>query len=1255
MAQLQRFPREYYPCLLGADKLPGPMPELKLEPYKGDRTILIGIGGLGVRTLDRLKGELERRLDPSWRQYTAFLAMDRSWYELGRCVHLTSEEQFDYPLLDADERFDDPMRYPLALRRVLPRRYLPIGDPGSYRLLGRVSLHDQRPGGEATDQQFVSRLCRLVEEKLVALPDGSGRYMVYLIGSVCGGTGGGGLLELPALIRHALPAGRTQICAMLYLPDVLRQLDPMFFHSLSANGYATLKELNYYMGMSMRPGYPERWGYNDPAQPELELRDRFIDLPYLIGARPDDADPLGSAVESVVGYLAMALTANAPGGGLTLPERGQYLHTPAYAQRVDAPRSRHEFPECYAAIGFARASVPQRTIRAYEAGQLCEKAGLSSIAPEERARLAAWGGEGAAFLPFRGEQDLVDANTGTQEAVRILGPVLDIISALCSVDFSFAQLVGRPVTWELIREGIYDPIASQIDALVEERSNEAALRRIRDRIGEAFTAFRSNVKDYVKREGPLAFWNVYQGRFAPVGHDHGIGIETILTRMTEGKLFSTETKEFIDYTFGDVVGRRADLRVARDAICAQRRLLIDLHGMMQTQANNWVSAMDEWVKARIRTNLKPSIVGDFGMLMSELARPAAVLAEQIRSFGYLLESMSGIYKDLGRDVESFETFQRAQDNKAGINLAGIDPSAYNWILGQTQSAVANANAAQFRDGLVEDFFKDPDAWLSFSDELYTTTATGEMILTKLGEAIPARARFDDFVAKTLPTTIDVSIENMFDTMQQQGLNYDDAATQIVQQLRAKSAPLFDGEPKGQTRYSYIVLPEALNSGVGNGAQISAAITKAANSESEKVNGIYYSADTDGIMWYRFDAPFEIGQVPGLAEWERDYELHPWGIRYPGSLLHGLSPDVAQIDLPGSYPVYEEHTPWADYPPITIPTGDPRLPDPNTGEVSREGKILQKLDELVERAKELGVLYCNNEPDGSFQVYRVFCDRSVEWSFYPELLLPDKNGFLPLGRALAESVAAQNCKILSEIAAPVTLHHGGVLSDAQATEKQAWEAAARVLRVHMPMQIEVRETLKLFSKWGKKIKEINVRMQQRFLPGMMLDMVRAGTLRCNDSVWTLVQETGGEKVVANLSERMRLTLKYREKVLLKNGLLAYLLYTRLNKVLGGSPAEPAVDAFKKERARAVQEHSDLAQREELETLQTYRKLADELVKEIAALRTKGALLQSDEDIWISGKMRGSLSELTAVGFSEEELEEIQRFYARLALPTELGVD
>ena len=1266
------FSRDDYPVLLASKKLDVSKGKLyttqQIEPNKTDRTILIGVGGTGIQTIDHVKGEISRRLLPTWKKYVAFLGLDTSWSEFERASYLDQSEGYMYTLQDVNKRMSNPEGYPEAVRPFVPKGTIfpdLSGDGAAQkRLMGKVKIHDAKAGSAAADEKIMAQL-RAAVDRLASLPGETGKYVVYVIGSGSGGTGSGGILELPAMIRQALP-NRTEIHLMLYLPETVRTLDEGQIAALEANGYATLKELNYFMGMEMRPNYPEYWYSNSPANPKLEMSGKFVDLPYLIGApKGDGVDPYMVAEDVIAQYLISILGDFSMQGDqrfLTsafvvnmIPHKGERAFTGSF----EAQGFKHEFPKCYAAIGFARASVPQKMVRAYEVGKLCEKAGLAPVDAKKRAELAAGAAAQTAILPFRGERDLLSAQAGTQAAIRILEPVLGILGTLCSVDFSFAQLVRQAITWDAIRSGVYDLANEKIDAAVQEHTDDAKIQELRRKVAAAFADFRNNVKDYVKREGPLAFWNVYRGTFASNGQVQGTGIEKILSKLVEGKYYSTEQDDFGTYNFGNVDAAAEARQVARDAINAQPAGLfgIDIGGRRGTQAGTWTSATDEWVKARILDKLKGAIVGEAGLLMTELARPAAVLAEQVRAFGILLESLTSIYQNLGKKLESFEIFENAQDSNAGINMAGVNKSAYDWILKQTRDAVANAKAGEFRERLVEDFFQTPSAWLDFSDDLFTRSATGTLVLKQPDVAIPARAHFDNFVAETIPTMIDVSIQNIFVQIKQSGTSYDSAAQTIVNELKVKSAPLFEGEPAGATPFSYIVLPEALNNNMGEGPAIRDAIVQAAKNAGIKEKDIYFSADADGILWYRFEAPFEIFHLRNLKAWESQYESVPKGIVAPGNLLHGMSPDVERIDVPGKRPVYEEHTPWSDYPPITIPTSDPRLPIPGTRDLSREGKILKKLDELVENAKELGVLYCNNEPDGSFQVYRVFCDEKIEdWSLQMDLLSGSEgDGLLPLGRDLAESVAVQNGKAFSDITAPVVLYNGGILQSSQSDEKSAWEAAKRVLRVHIPMQIEVRETVKLFSKWGEEIKAINVRLQQRFLPGMMMDMICGGILRSSrEGAWSLLTSTGVEKPVANLTAQGRTFLTTQEKALVNNGLIAYFLYTKLCKALGGTAEAPKVEAFEAERDRAVTQFGELGARQQYETLQVYRKAADELAKEIKGLKGKGAELSGEEekDLFIGELLRRNLRDLKIVGITDEGLKDILRFYYRLGLPAKI---
>ena len=272
----------------------------KIPPESTNRTILIGLGGTGVKTINYVKRTISDKLDPSWKDYIAFLAIDSDGKELASADSLTDEEYIRTTRNGIAERLVSPDKYSPAWHRFLdPDQAAKITDPnaegsGQKRLLGKAKIHDQvRETGKAVDVEIVNKL----SSRKNSLP-GSGNFAVYVISGISGGTGSGSFLEMPALIRKVLGDGdNVKIYAMLFLPDTLTgkpsiAADQAFVESLQANGYASLKELNYFQGMYMRPGYKEKWYYNDSGTPELEMDSTtdFFHLPYLVGTSEGAAE-----------------------------------------------------------------------------------------------------------------------------------------------------------------------------------------------------------------------------------------------------------------------------------------------------------------------------------------------------------------------------------------------------------------------------------------------------------------------------------------------------------------------------------------------------------------------------------------------------------------------------------------------------------------------------------------------------------------------------------------------------------------------------------------------------------------------------------------------------------------------------------------------------------------------------------------------------------------------------------------------------
>lgn len=1240
--------------------------EAKLQPDDTNRTILIGIGGTGVRTIDYVKGAISKRLDASWKNYVAFLGIDTDWKELDGASYLEKGEQLMITKPGVADRMSNPQTYPAAIRRfaVDGERMralsivLPTPGAGQTRLAGKIKVHDRIPGSMGMDEEIVYKLSVLKAEKLAPLTAAHGKYQIYVIGSGSGGTGSGTFMEMPALIRKAFSdPSKVTVNGMLYLPDTLAMLDPANMTALYANGYGTLKELNYYMGMYMRPEYAETWSFNDAASPELTYktpamgREGFMNIPYLIGTTSGpaaDANRIAQETisEFLISLLAKITTVNAGAPFLTEsflsnatnPKKvGDKLYMPDAAE-VEAVGEAHEFPKRFSSIGFAEASVPQKLVRAYTVGKVCEMAGLAPVSAEKRISLAA--GDASVLLPFRGKDDLLNATEGTAKATKLLEPISKIMAVIHSGNFSFGRdLNEQEITWTKVKNRQYDNpvIAQKTEAVIKARTDDAMMDELKKKIKEAFSKFRENVQDYVREEGPYAFANLYEGRFIPVGDNFGTGIGQMLQNLVQGRQMDGKVISFFS-----VEDAKAALDHARNAIVSQAPGLFGIEGgVHKDQCSKWVAAYDKWGTARINKVRRDTALGAHGALSQSFLQPAAKLAEELEAFGCILEIMADVYKGHGRKMESYEEFSTAQTNLTEVNLAAMSDASYKWLLNKANGALAAVNGKKLRDSLVNHFFDKgaegiPNSrrWLEYEDNLTTMAVGGQIKLVRKEMPVPARVIFDEIMAEEFPSTVQVSIEEMFKELQKSA-SIDSIADNIITKLYAQSKPQFNGDIPTDCRFGFIMYPSALEK-TSDGKQIADALETAAKRVCPGV-AVYATDDAQSIMFYQQATTLEVYRLADLKLWEQHYENGNKGIQQPTSLLHGLSPDLTGVVVPGEGTTYTENTPWADYPALTVPESDPRLPDPETGIISREGKIRLELDKLIARARELGVLYSEQTPEG-WIVKRVHCNKATDWRFATTECSQDPaTGLLPLGKELAEAVASQNGQTLEQMSRKVALNMGGLMSKAHISEDYAWQYAARTLRAHMPMYIEVRETVKKFEAWAKDIEAFNATVMATLLPAKLVWLVKGRILRRNeDGTWVYIKPDGKPQNVAVLTEVMKRFLPPMDKLMIENDLLTYYLFGKMETILRDQKAWN--EAFK----RAQDEIQNLAGQGAVEELTMGEETAAVLLAEIQTLIEKGGNPDGSDHNPTIAFTKNMPAALAA------KLKDIELFYHRLGM-------
>lgn len=1269
---IANFDEQDYATLLASDVLDASKGALftstGLQPDTTNRTIIIGLGGTGVRTVDYVKGAIMKRLAPSWKQYVAFLAVDASWSELNAASYLDPSECLMITKNGVAQRMSQPNKYPSATQTfMLYNEQLGSLDSdgcGRTRLAGKIKIHDAAPGGTGVDAEIVQKLTTLRTSVLTNLTTEHGKYQIYVIGSVCGGTCSGGFLEMPALIRKAFnDPKRVSVNGMLYLPDTLAQLDPQNMSQLYANGYATLKELNYYMGMYMRPEYPEVWSYNSNATPELKYKssmaqEEFINVPYLIGTtNGPSADAAQVAKESIAEFLISTLaTITTPNGGLFLTSAfesnanaaakvGNKLVMPGKGnEHWEAQGEYHEFPKRYSAIGFASAAVPEKLVRAYTVGQVCTMAGLAPIDSDERAARAA--GNAELLLPFRSKKDMMNASEGTKKAETLLAPLAKVMSVIHNGDFNFSRdLNESDITWTKIKENHYDNnmLTTKMENCIKRRTSDAMTDDLQKKIKAWYAEYRKNVQEFVREEGPYAFVNLYNGNFAPVNGDFGTGIGRMLQNLVDGKQMNGR-----NYDFKSVEDTKSGLDSARNLIDETAALPFKIESAKhRDQCAQWVANYNLWGSARINQSRREAALGQHGALAHNFLLPAAKLTEELNAFGCILETMTKIYQSHGEKMQKYDTFRTAQDNKSEVNLAAVNDISYRWLKQQAENTLVTVNARKLRDELVDDFFgmdkngmPNSAGWLEFPEERIGKNSNGALALTAHEMPVNARERFDQYLAKAFPATVKVSIEEMFRQLAANGNSIKTTAHDIIQSLYAKSAPQFNGDIPEDTRFGFIMYPNALRMSP-EGKEIANELETAAKNICQNVS-VYASDDADSIMFYQQAAPLEIYRLRDLKLWEKEYENGDYGYQRKTAYLHGMSPDLIVESRPGEGTTYREVTPWSDYPPITGQETDPRIPD-DSGYISREGQIRIELDKMIDRAKQLGVLYSEKTRDG-WCVKRVYCSNGTKWKFdILDCVADEKTGLYPLGKELAQIVASQTFpnkdNALEFISRRVALALGGHMDRFHDTEELAWQFAARTLRAHVPMMIEVRETLKKFEVWAEEIEKVNATEMVKLLPAKMVWLIKAQVLRNENGIWSFVRANGTKQVIVNLSERGRQQVRGTNKFMLENGMLGYFLFTRLMDRLDQSVAD-FDDAYK----RSLKILDNWADDEEYDLLDAGDAAVKVILDEIAGMQEKGARLEGDTEATPKSEFKKNCG---GAG-DDDKLTDIDVFYFRLGL-------
>ena len=231
--------------------------------------LVIGLGGTGASIVHTIKKTFAQRFElprdekgnliPIPRQ-TAYLEIDTDHKSKGS---LADDEYVDISVEGIDAILDPKKRdYNLQdYERQWVNKQLNASSSGmgagTYRQSARFQLSRKYNKVEAAIQTALTKVTRVAHGNAGL----RGRVEIVIATGICGGTGSGTFLDIPQIVRKCMEEGSLagqdyRITGYIVMPDVSLsvpsiQNDPALTRQLSMNGYAALKELDFWQNIAV--------------------------------------------------------------------------------------------------------------------------------------------------------------------------------------------------------------------------------------------------------------------------------------------------------------------------------------------------------------------------------------------------------------------------------------------------------------------------------------------------------------------------------------------------------------------------------------------------------------------------------------------------------------------------------------------------------------------------------------------------------------------------------------------------------------------------------------------------------------------------------------------------------------------------------------------------------------------------------------------------------------------------------------------
>lgn len=248
--------------------------------YSTRPTLIVGLGGTGVNTIRTLKKMLGPLFGGKIPKHIRFLGIDTSDQLPNGEDTLDDGSEFIYTYVDNPRVFVSHNIHDTILKwwpGSLPRSNAISHGSSQIRARGRLAFYVNIKRIQEKIEEEISLITSVEQNENPYLrAEARSKCDVYIIASLCGGTGSGMFLDVALLVKHFLRESQGQVKGMFLLPSVFRGKGGTKF--VIPNAYASLVELDHLMQIAEKRDFTIR--YSDDLV--VNLRSEPFNHIYLI-------------------------------------------------------------------------------------------------------------------------------------------------------------------------------------------------------------------------------------------------------------------------------------------------------------------------------------------------------------------------------------------------------------------------------------------------------------------------------------------------------------------------------------------------------------------------------------------------------------------------------------------------------------------------------------------------------------------------------------------------------------------------------------------------------------------------------------------------------------------------------------------------------------------------------------------------------------------------------------------------------------